>query len=340
MAHTTKRQDGKIPAMRFACIFASPAYPIISSYEFNFLQKENVIRERLSASTIYLIVQRPLTYFDNVEINDTGILFEITDGDNTSLPCLINLLDNNIRQAGERIDVRVGFHSKKSNDHQPLRNVAGFQLYRENGDFILWWSPQKLLYEMLVKNLIVETAEEFNPSVFLDFKVHYIGKSFSQNVWDRLTGHDKMQSILTLEPEVGLAPEARAPFEISLIILQVNGFDDLPFRADTDSLPLDPDWIVTMLDDDEESITRFASAPNIQPNDEALTREVEALLIHHFKPSYNSILFNKYPNIAGGMRSKGYSRTQLCVQQIPTSLYTDNFSVESTDLEFLLGELI
>lgn len=328
MTETEKLSDAKIPAMRFARIFASATYPIVSAFEFDFLREEKVIRERWDASTIYLIVQRPLTYFDNVVIDDTYIRFEIADGEKQPLPCMINLVANDICQVGERVAIEIGFYSDEPNREQPLRNVGAFRLYREDGDFILWWSPQKLLYEMLVKNLEVEITEGSDPLAFLNFKVHYIGRSFSQKVWDRLTGHTKMQQILTVEREVGRAPEARAPFEISLIILRVTGLDDIPMIGGNASQSMaGPHPIVHLLDVKGDSCERFMATPHVQLGDEALTREIEALLIHRFKPAYNEILFNNYPNIVGGMRSKGYSCTELVLEHLPAFLYTDHFSM-------------
>ncbi|MGC6400289.1 hypothetical protein ACNI3Q_06880 [Sphingomonas sp. FW199] len=329
MIETDAQPDDTIPAMRFAHVIASTTYPIVSAYEFDVLQEEKVIRERWNDSTIYLIVQRPLTYFDNVVIDDTFVHFEIADGQNPPLVCRINLVTNDIGKVGETVDIEVGFHSDEPGDVQPFRNVGAFKLYRENGDFILWWSPQKLLYEMLVKNLVVEIAEGGNPFAFLDFKVHYIGQNFSQKVWDRLTGHKKLQRILTREREVGRAPEARAPFEISLIILQVTGLDDMPMIGGGPDHPMaGPNPIIHKLKLEEEALERFQHTSPVQLGDEALTRELEAFLIHNFKPAYNQILFDNYPKIAGGMRSKGYSWTEFTLDLLPAFLYTDHYTME------------
>lgn len=328
MSTAHQEPDGTIPAMRFARVFASTTYPIVSAFEFDFLHEEQVIRERWDASTIYLIVQRPLTYFDNVVIDDSYIHFEIADGDKPPLPCRINLVANDICKHGETVDIEVGFHSAEPGFEQPLRHVGALKLYRDDGDFILWWSPQKLLYEMLVKNLEVEIAEDSDPLAFLDFRVHYIGKAFSQKVWDRLTGHTKMQRILTREREIGRAPEARAPFEISLIILQVTGLDDMPMIGGNADHPMaGPDPIVSSLNVEDDSCERFMANPPVTLGDEALTREVEAFLIHSFKPTYNEVLFDNYPEIAGGMRSKGYSWTELVLERLPAFLYTAHFSM-------------
>ncbi|ALJ13598.1 hypothetical protein ATM17_07870 [Sphingopyxis macrogoltabida] len=178
---------------------------------------------------------------------------------------------------------------------------------------------------MLVNNLIVEIADDGNPLTFLDFKVHYIGKSFSQKVWKRLTGHTKMQKILTVEREIGSSPDARSRFEISLIILRVAGLTDVPIVGAIDENPLvGPNPIVQMIDySDEASFDRFLHQSPVQLGDECLTREVEALLINRFRPDHNEIKYSKYPNIAGGMRSNGYSQTGLTIERLPAILYTD-----------------
>ena len=209
-----------IEGTRVANIQIATSYPIVSSYEFEFLKMEKVVQERLDACTIYLIVQRPLTYFDNVELIDGYIYFEIADGESAPLRCRINLVVAGICAADEPVDIEMQFFAKNPGTAQPFRDVGAIKVFKEDGSFVLWWSPQKILYEMLVNELPVEIAENANPLAFLDFKVHYIGKSFSQKVWKRLTGHDKMQRILTLQGPVGASPEAKAPFEISLILLK------------------------------------------------------------------------------------------------------------------------
>lgn len=320
--------SSNVSALRFARAVLKMTYPTVSAYEFDTLKREAVIRERWNASTIYLIVQRPLTYFDNIVLEDMYLRFEIADGDKPSVPCRINLVAAGICQDGEQIEIKVGFYSKTPNTQQPIRNAAGFQLYRESGEFIVWWSPQKLLYEMLIKGLEVEIAEGFDPHLFLDFKVHYIGKSFSQKVWDRLKNHEKMLNILLQEPEVGRAPEALIKLETSLIILQITGVDDMPLLGGSADHPMaGSDPIVLTVDDNEAAVAEFMTQPYVQLGDEALTREVEAYLINLFKPSYNEILYENYPNIAGGMRSKGYSWTEIEFESVLAFLYTDSFSM-------------
>lgn len=207
-------QGGSIvEATKVANIQVATTYPIVSAYEFEFLKAEEVIRERLDGCTVYLIVQRPLTYFDNVELRHGYIYFDIVDDEAPPLHCRVNLVAAEICGPNETVDIEMQFFAKTPSRSSPYRGVGALKLFKEDGSFILWWSPQKILYEMLVNELAVEVEENGNPLAFLDFKLHYIGRAFSQKVWDRLTGHEKMQRILTLQGPIGASPEARAPFE-------------------------------------------------------------------------------------------------------------------------------
>ncbi len=316
---------------KVANIQLEATYPIVSAYEFEFLKGEDIIRERLDDCTIYMIVQRPLTYFDNVETSDGYIYFEIVDGVNVPMKCRINLVEAEICDGSEPVDIEMMFFTKNPSQTPPYRDVAAIKLFKKDGSFILWWSPQKILYEMIVKKLKLAVAVEANPLLFLNFNVLYIGKAFSQKVWDRLTGHDKMQKILTIQSPVGAAPAAQAPFEISLILLTVVGLTDnaeLPYVGLTEVPGIAPILHDVDLDDDE-GFYRFMQQPLVPMGDEAMTREVEAQLIHKFQPEYNDVKFANYPAIEGGMRSKGYSWTKVSFERLPASLHTSHFSIEN-----------
>lgn len=311
-------------------IFASTVYPIVSAYEFEFLKEEDVFLERLEKSSIYLMVQRPLTYFDQVTLSefDNCIKFQISDGNSKPLNCSISLVENGICLEGETVEIEIGFHGANASKTQPLRDVMGFRIRKLNGEFILWWSPYKFLYEVLVNGLKAEI--EGDPFKFLDFKVLYIGQAFAQKIWKRLTGHEKMQKILTVENPIGASPFSRAPFEVSLILLDMVGFDELvevPYSGLFSAEEDEP--ILHEIDlNDEDALGNFGYKTFVPLRDEAFTREVEALLIKNFRPEYNVKMFDNYPKIAGGMRSKGYTKTDLVIERIPARLETEFFSIK------------
>ena len=326
---TVSTGNNVVYGSKAASIIAEPAYPIVSAYEFDFLQQEFVFRERMDKCTVYLIVQRPLTYFDNVRMDDCYIYFDIVDGEQVPLQCRVNLVENSICELDEPVEIEVQFFSKNPGRQQPLRDVGGLKLHRADGSFILWWSPQKLLYEMIVNKLKVATIGD--PTAFLDFRVLYIGQAFSQKVWDRLAGHKKMQRILTREGPIGASPKARAPFETSLILLRATDFDEIlevPHTFMPRQEGIAP--ILHPIDLDQQGALEAFCHPFIELGDEALTRDLEAQLIRHFRPPYNEVMFDNYPDIAGGMRSKGYSWSEVEVNGLPASLSSDHGSMKAT----------
>lgn len=76
-------------------IIASTNYPIVTAYEFEHLKTEKVMQEIFRPCTLYLIVQRPLTYIQNLFINAKSIDFEVCDdSENENLKCKIYLAKN------------------------------------------------------------------------------------------------------------------------------------------------------------------------------------------------------------------------------------------------------
>lgn len=330
-------QDNVAEAIKVANIEISTTYPIISAWEFEFLKGEDMVRERFDRSTIYLILQRPFTFFDNVTFVNQWLFFEIADGSASPLRCRLDLSSLNFFGAEENINVSVEYFRKNPDSKQPFRNVAAIRIFKETGEFVLWWSPQKILYEMLCNNLPVEVSDDGDPLSFLDFKVHYIGKAFSQKVWDRLTGHEKMQRLVTTQQPVGVGGEAHAPFEIGLLILTVSSFsEDFEVLVDGKSFLLSGLTNVTPIKHhldlgEETAFEEFITTPLVQFDDAAITTEVEAMLIKHFQPEENEIKFLNYPEIKGGMRSKGYSATNLWMKTMPVKLYTDHYVKNHND---------
>jgi hypothetical protein len=73
--------------------------------------------------------------------------------------------------------------------------------------------------------------------------------------------------------------------------------------------------------DTEKDFEKFFQ-PSLQARSPELTSEVEAMLISTFRPAYNDVLFENYPNISKGTRSAGYTHASLLVQKLPVVLKT------------------
>jgi hypothetical protein len=158
-------------------------------------------------------------------------------------------------------------------------------LFTLDEKFLGWFSPNMFLYAYLDKRLRANVIGSIRD--YLDYQVHYIGKAFSQDIWNRLTGHHKMQSILTLEDALNQR-YLRAPFEISLLMLDVDGYDEANIFPTFD-FAVQPgiEPIVHHFSEDEDDGTfEKYYEPKLEPRAPELTSEVEAFLVSTYKPKY------------------------------------------------------
>jgi hypothetical protein len=314
----------KVEGIKKIQIHAKTTYPIISAYEFEFLMAEEEVKTLLRPCTIYFIIQRPLIYFDNFTTKDGVITFDLVDDtESKPLRCSFVPSENGFCAASEELMIKVMFYKKDADLTEPFKDVAAFKLLSLNDSFLGWFSPQKFIYEFLSGNISAEMKG--NIADYIGYRVHYIGKAFSQDIWKRLTGHHKMQKILTVEDALN-TKSLKAPFEISLLMLDIDGFDEMnlcPYEGYGLSEECNPILLEVSLEDDDDSIERLYE-PTLSPRSPELTSEVEAMLVNRFKPEYNDILFENYPYIEKGTRSAGYSESTLVIKRLPAILKTNS----------------
>jgi hypothetical protein len=307
-------------------IHARCAYPIVTAYEFEFLKSEAEVQAILKPCTVYIIAQRPLVYFQNLRSVDGLLTFEIADRSSTTpLRCSFDPRANGFAADDEDLLVDIQFYKSTADTSEPFNDVAGIKLRSIAGGFLFWLTPQKFIHHVLTDRLKADIEGDIIS--FIDYKVHYIGQAFSQEIWSRLTGHEKMQSILTKEfPSDSSVP--MSSFEVSLILLDIAGFDEanlFPYFGFGTSPGVKPIIHEFDFEDDNESFESYY-APKLKVDAAELTNEVEAMLVNAFKPPYNTIKFNNYPNIANGTRSAGYSESFLVLESLPAILSTDDFT--------------
>ena len=316
----------KIEGIKTIQIHARCSYPIVSAYEFEVLKTEEEVQALLKPCTIYFIVQRPLVYFADLQMSDGLIKFSITDRtESEPLQCAFDPRANDFAADDEDLLVDLQFYREPQTASEPFDDVAGFKLRKLNGDFMFWMTPQKFIHHVLTNRLDAQISG--NILDYIDYRIHYIGQAFSQDVWDRLTGHEKLQSIITSErplDEQSVMPS----YEISLILLDIAGYDEanifpyLGFGTTTEAKP------IVFRFDFEDGNTSFEDfyCPQLAVDAPELTNEVEAMLVNRFKPKYNKILFKNYPGITNGTRNAGYTESHLVLESLPASLSTDNFT--------------
>lgn len=316
--------ENDIQGIKTIQVHARTRYPIVSAYEFEFLKSESELQALVKPSTIYFILQRPLVYINKLTLVDGEIKFEITDGSSaTPLRCVFDPRENGFGHAGEEFDIEIQFYKRIRDEIPPFCDVAGVKLFDSKRKFLAWIGAQKFIYQYLCGELKAEVEGDI--SAYINYKVHYIGQSFSQKIWNRLTGHEKMQSILTREDSLN-SSALKSSFEISLLLLEIDGFDEANTYPFFDHL-LTPGTVPIPFDfsfEDEDTRYEAYLSPKLSPTAHELTNEVEALLISLFKPRYNEIKFENYPNIKSGTRSAGYSESTLIIERIPAILFTDH----------------
>lgn len=305
-------------AIKNATIYAKAPYPPVSAWEFKYLTTEEAVRDRLSASTIYFVVQRPMLWFDNIQLTSNPLAFDIMDGSGQCTHCILDIYDALGLDSSEVIDLEFGYHRKEADRSGPLRNVASIRVYRR-GEFLAWWSPAKILFEASTRNLPVLGAGDLN--AFTDYEVHYIGQAYDQKVWKRLKKHSQLQDVLT-EEDVRGEFHKRPALEVSLITLEITGFAEHVIDASGPIvLPLPYVPIFHSFETDPYSDEAAALFSHwLADGDPRATNELEVMLIRMFEPKYNATKYLNYPNIANGTRSAGFTYTDLAVTDFPFRL--------------------
>ncbi|MCJ7484339.1 MAG: hypothetical protein MUO31_15425 [Thermodesulfovibrionales bacterium] len=291
------------------------------------MKSEEVVKVLINPCTIYFIIQRPLLYFKKLVVKEGAIFFEIIDETgNCPLCCRFAPFENGFCKQDEKLYVEVWFYKKNPDINQPFNDVAAFKLLNKDKEFLYWFSPQKFIYEYLARNIKLDMVG--NVKDYVNYKVHYIGKSFPRNVWERLTGHEKMQNILTIEEALN-TQALKAPFEIALLMLEIPGFSEkkiFPFQGVGISEGIEPIVYKFSFEEDDDRFDSFYSS-STELNAPELTNEIEALLVNTFRPKYNTILFKNYPKIKNGTRALGYTESTLVIDLMPAILSTENHTL-------------
>ncbi|HVW52731.1 MAG TPA: hypothetical protein VHC91_20450 [Trinickia sp.] len=301
-------------------IVTTTRYPIVSAYEFDLLMDEGKIKTLLNQCSIYFILQRPLLLIQNLRISKL-IEFNISDGTEKShLKCAIDPSQMQLHAQANDVEVEVMFYKKEHNLTPPFNDVAGIKLINGDGTFLTWLSPAKFVYAVLDREPGIFLADG-DYRDYIDYYVHYIGKSFSQKIWNRIRKHEKMQKILTKENALnnnGIAPAN----EIALLMLDIVGFREIPIFGAFEQLLRDGIKPITHPVGTPADNAKF-DADWISADSPKLTTEVEALLVNAFKPRYNKVLFENYPYIESGTRSAGYTDSVLEMKKMPVTLKTE-----------------
>jgi hypothetical protein len=291
------------------------AYAPLTAYEFAIVKDDKLIERALEKSSLYIIGQRPVITFENV-IPDTTVYqlnFEIHQRNNPNiLKCklpfdqeIFGLIEENV------VDVAFNYLDKSiKQEKPPYYNIHGFSLVRhieEQREFIIWFSPEKLLQNWWKGNIDCEIKGDWKS--FIQYKVHYVGKATKQSILKRLTGHSTFQNILSLETPV---TEKQLPAN-EIVVLPFEFYDNLQIQTFGDTAEAN-DMVAALLGEN-------------YPEQEKVFLDAEKALIKAIQPAYNKEMFKNYPVSKDGLYNDNYDAISYTLMDPITLLY-DNGEIK------------
>jgi len=294
-------------------------YPPTSARDFAYIKKDDEMQHCLANSKLYLIVQRPEITFENVYIDNTNITFDLVQKStshkiNTCVFCFRNemILQKYIN---EEIDIDICWNIEEPNRKAPYNNVAGFK-FSYSDKFLFWISPERLIYLYLRDKVQVDGFE--NVKMFNQFYVHYVGKATDQDIWKRLTGHEKLQDILS--KEIPISYESLPANEIIILFFSLSEAKSSTIISgkEIDSLSV-PELEKTILDSSRIPATN------------KIMLDAEKAFVHILNPKYNEVKFEKYPFSKDGLYNENFTAYSFKIKYEMELRYKNNSILGSSD---------
>ncbi len=260
----------------------------LSNFDFSYLKSEKLLLDILEQSNIYMIVQRPVLYLQNLYVDHSNckrplMKFQIKQkGTENTLQCEFPFRQQALGNTeSEKIlfhfCVDYEFQQAKQSD-PPFNHIINMLIYTQEDGYGNWFSPEKLLFDFWNERIELEIKGDIQG--FLNYNVHYIGKATEEHVIKRLTGHEHLQDVLSTE-----MPFQYGGLPTDEIVLLFFEFSDNIHLA--------------MLEDDdltEELFEQMKSGNLPTVPEKAIYHDAEKALIHAFNPKHNKVIYKHYPN--------------------------------------------
>lgn len=278
------------------------SYSPISNREFYYLKKEDEVIKLLERSSIYIIAQRQELFFEIIAFDtSTNMLsFNILKNEcDNVLNGIINLQQDQII-SNDIENFEVIFETVEDEGEipfeLPVTNIKSIRLFSDDkkNNFLIWLTPDKLLYHYF--NEHIEAEIEGDLEEFISFNVHYIGESTDQNILKRLTGHEKLQDVLTIERS--LSKKSIISDEVIILLFHIEEANNL------------------IIGNDISDFIQFLYA-NQFPTTRTIALDAEKALIKALLPSkkYNKIQYKSYPKSSNGLYKNNYDLITYFVKE-------------------------
>ncbi|AOP36374.1 hypothetical protein A0128_20365 [Leptospira tipperaryensis] len=293
------------------------AYPPISNYSFTFIKTEKVVQKYIKDSKLYIIIQRPEYSFKVLSITlGQFVSLQIIQSGEIIAEFELDIFQPAINTDNvSTLDIEIGTYSRDkifNGGEYPVENVHGIKIWEGDDKFKAWFTPEKILFEYSRNIIRLEKVKLHKYP--LTSKVLYVGQSVKQDIWDRLTGHETLQDILS--KEFALEASTIPTHEIAIVLLRI--FDSQHLK-------------------EIDSIKDFQNDSKISP--ETIYLDFEKLLIKHYDPEYNGIKYKRYPESVDGLYRFGLKTIGYAIRD-DLVLYSkksrDAFSRSGKTTEFII----
>lgn len=259
------------------------SYSPLSNYLFNKLKSDPIIQDILESSSLYIIAQRPEISFEKIihRQEKKTIQFEIHQKNNPEiLECEFPYFQENIAtnlKKGLAIILEWNNPSQVNDTSSNVHGIRISELDSNPDNPLIWFSPEKFIQNYWKEHIIAKIKGDIRE--FLKYQVLYIGKATEQGLWKRLTGHNHLQDILSLDNPLVLG--AHPTHEITLLFFDFQ--DTISIRKfGRNSTASD------------EEIADALIGKDI-PNRKTIFLDVEKALIKAMQPIHNKTKFKQYP---------------------------------------------
>lgn len=302
----------------------TPTFHNLSAYEFSTFRNEAPVRNYWRETSIYMICQHPILMFSDVTVrsdasisgrvsqrgHDVAVDFHIL----SSYPPHADLTDTR--------DVEMCFLTREPSKGPIFQNVAAFKFFNDEGKFLAYLSPEKLIYESF-RDPRIGLRVTGNIAALQAYEVLYVGQAQDQAIEERLARHESLQTILS---ETLPMIERDVPaMEVTLLLFGIDQalVDYTVWETSEGDTVKHNGKVYTGAELDALFALNAVEAHRTQ-----IINDAEAWLIQFLQPRYNKIRYNNYPDIANGLRSVGFDAVTHSFFNPYTTLRTEEATIQ------------
>ena len=250
-------------------------YPPISNQEGVWFWEDKEVREYVKSSKLYMLVHRKELKFLDVDLKEIprGIVrFRISMGEYQSSYFSYQFTDNLdmlIEECGA-LDIEEGeklFRIKKA----------------ETGDVLYWATPDKILYDSITQNIVLESEHSVDIELFQKFDLLYVGISKNNDSFSRLFEKAHHGRLNILSNENTKDKSSRMTDELMILLFEVTWFN------------------INVLN----SIDAIDDLFSYTDDEQAIVADAEKAFVSMLESKYNEVKFRQYPKGKDGLFSKG-----------------------------------